>query len=258
MDDQVDAAPHLLGDRLVRQADPGHQRQRLEPAQRIGGRVGVDGRERAVVAGVERGQQVERLGAADLADHDPVGPHPQRVAQQVANRHLPPALDAGRPALQPDHVRLLQAQLGRVLDRHHPLAGGDEAGERVEQRRLARAGAAADQDAAALGDRLLQQSPLLLAQRPELDQLVAAPGGSAPKRRIESAGPSIASGGITTLTREPSASRASTIGLSSSTRRPSGARIALDRVAQLLLVGEGDVGRLDPSRAARRRRSRAR
>ncbi len=51
------------------------------------------------------------------------------------------------------------------------------------------------------------------------------PGRLAPKRRIESAGPSIASGGITTLTREPSARRASTIGLSSSIRRPSGARM---------------------------------
>ena len=51
------------------------------------------------------------------------------------------------------------------------------------------------------------------------------PGRRTPKRRIERTGPSTASGGITTLTREPSASLASTIGLSSSTRRPSGARI---------------------------------
>ena len=97
----------------------------------------MDGREGAVVAGVERGQQVERLGPAHLADHDPVRAHPQRVAQQVADRHLPPALDARRPALEPDHVRLLKAELGGVLDRHDPLAGGDEARDRVEQRRLA-------------------------------------------------------------------------------------------------------------------------
>jgi hypothetical protein len=42
----------------------------------------------------------------------------------------------------------------------------------------------------------------------------------APKRRIDSTGPSMASGGITALMREPSGSRASTIGLDSSTRRP--------------------------------------
>src|ERR1019366_4005939 len=41
-----------------------------------------------------------------------------------------------------------------------------------------------------------------------------------PKRRMESRGPSTATGGITALTREPSGSRASTIGDDSSTRRP--------------------------------------
>ena len=43
------------------------------------------------------------------------------------------------------------------------------------------------------------------------------------KRRIVSAGPSTASGGMTTLTREPSGSRASASGDASSTRRPAGA-----------------------------------
>ncbi len=45
------------------------------------------------------------------------------------------------------------------------------------------------------------------------------------KRRIVSTGPSTASGGMMTLTREPSGSRASTSGSASSTRRPSGARM---------------------------------
>ena len=45
------------------------------------------------------------------------------------------------------------------------------------------------------------------------------------KRRIVSAGPSSASGGSTTFTREPSGSRASHSGSASSARRPSGARI---------------------------------
>src|SRR3954454_8620131 len=51
------------------------------------------------------------------------------------------------------------------------------------------------------------------------------PGLAAANRRIETVGPSTASGGMTTWTREPSSRRASTIGLSSSTRRPSGVRI---------------------------------
>ena len=45
------------------------------------------------------------------------------------------------------------------------------------------------------------------------------------KRRIVSTGPSSASGGRTTWTREPSGSRASASGSASSARRPSGARI---------------------------------
>ena len=48
----------------------------------------------------------------------------------------------------------------------------------------------------------------------------AMPSGSAEKRRIDSTGPSMASGGMIALTREPSGRRASTIGLDSSMRRP--------------------------------------
>ena len=44
--------------------------------------------------------------------------------------------------------------------------------------------------------------------------------GSAAKRRMDSTGPSRASGGMIALTREPSARRASTMGEDSSTRRP--------------------------------------
>jgi hypothetical protein len=44
--------------------------------------------------------------------------------------------------------------------------------------------------------------------------------GTVAKRRIDRMGPSIASGGMMAFTREPSGSRASTIGLDSSMRRP--------------------------------------
>ncbi len=44
--------------------------------------------------------------------------------------------------------------------------------------------------------------------------------GSAENLRMVSAEPSMASGGMTALTRDPSGRRASTIGLDSSTRRP--------------------------------------
>src|SRR3712207_7192647 len=56
------------------------------------------------------------------------------------------SLDVGRARLQPDDVRLLQLQLGRVLDGDDALVVGDVGGERVQERRLARAGAARDED----------------------------------------------------------------------------------------------------------------
>ena len=57
------------------------------------------GRERSLVAGVHRLEHVERFAAADLADDDPVGSHPKRVAHQIADRHLASALDVGGPRL---------------------------------------------------------------------------------------------------------------------------------------------------------------
>ena len=53
-----------------------------------------------------------------------------------------------------------------------------------------------------------------------LDQVVDVDSACLPKRRIESDGPSSASGGMIALIREPSGRRASTIGDDSSTRRP--------------------------------------
>ena len=97
----------------------------------------MDGRQGAVVTGVERRQQVEGLSPPDLADDDPVGTHPECVAKQVADRHLAARLDARGPALEPNDVRLAEAELGGVLDGHHPLGGVDEGRERVQERGLA-------------------------------------------------------------------------------------------------------------------------
>ena len=58
----------------------------------------------------------------------------------------PAAFDVGGPRFQPAHVRLLQPQLGGVLDGHHALLFGNESGQGVEQRCLAAAGAARNQD----------------------------------------------------------------------------------------------------------------
>ena len=65
-----------------------------------------------------------------------------------------------------------------------------------------------------------------------------------PKRRIESSGPSTASGGMTMLTREPSSRRASTMGDDSSMRRPTAETILSMMCIRCGLVLEDDVGLL--------------
>ena len=97
----------------------------------------MDRAHRAFVSGVHRLQHVERLAAATLADDDPVGSHPQGVAHKVANLDRTLALDVGGTGLKPNHVRLPELKLGRVLDRDDPLVRRDEAGEDVEKGRLA-------------------------------------------------------------------------------------------------------------------------
>ena len=132
--------------RLEGDLDLGHRGQGLQPHQRVLGAVGVDGGERAVVAGGHGLEHVEGLAAADLADDDAVGAHAQRVADQVADGDPALALDVGRPGLQADDVLLLELEFGGVLDGDDALAVRDQPGEGVEQGGLAGAGAAGDDD----------------------------------------------------------------------------------------------------------------
>ena len=98
------------------------------------------------MAGVHRLEHVQRFAAADFADHDPVRPHTQGVADQVADGNRTAALDIRRPAFQPDHVLLLQLQLDRVLDGDDAFVVRDERGEDIQQGGLAGAGTTGDDD----------------------------------------------------------------------------------------------------------------
>ena len=129
-------------------------------------------RERAVVAGVHRLEHVERLGAANLADDDPVGPHAQAVPDEVADRHLALALDVRRAGLQPEHMPLMQAELGRVLDRDDPVAVRDRLREDVQERRLAGAGSPGDQDVQPRLDAALEELDRLRRERSEPDHVL--------------------------------------------------------------------------------------
>ena len=153
------------------------------------------------------------------------GPHPQRVAHQPPDRHLAATFEVRWARLEPHDVRLAEPQLGGILDRDDPLALPHEARQRRSawwscrsrcRRRPTRSRGRARR---ARGSR---------AGRGPASRSPPDPPGESPwrrKRRIVNAGPSSASGGSTTFTRDPSGSRASHSGSDSSARRPSGARM---------------------------------
>ena len=138
----VDRAADHLADGARGQRIAAHGDHRFDTRERLARAVGVQRAHRAVVAGVHRLQQVERLGSAHLADDDALRPHAQTVANQVAHRDRALALDVRRPRFQPHHMRLLELKLGRVLAGDDALVVVDELRQAVEQRRLARARAA--------------------------------------------------------------------------------------------------------------------
>ncbi len=88
--------------------------------------------------------EVQRLAAADFAHDDPVGPHPQRIDEQVADRDAARAVWLGRLGFKVDRVRLVKLQLGAVFDDHDPLVFRDFGRECVEERSFSAARAAGD------------------------------------------------------------------------------------------------------------------
>ena len=72
--DEIDG----LGDQGARDRDDGFLDELLEPAQRADAGAGVDGADAAGMAGAPGLEEIERFGAAHLADRDAVGAQAQR------------------------------------------------------------------------------------------------------------------------------------------------------------------------------------
>lgn len=89
------------------------------------------------MAGIHGLEHVHGLGAADFADDDAVRAHAQCVAHQRALRDFTAAFYIGRTRFHAHHMRLLQLQLGRILDGDHAFHGGNVARKNIEQRCLA-------------------------------------------------------------------------------------------------------------------------
>ena len=201
----------------------------------------MDRRHAPVVAGVHCLQHVEGLGAAHLTDQDPVGPHPEAVAQKLPDGELALALNVGRPVLERDHMRVVDLQLGRVLDRDHSLVVRNETRDHVQSRRLARAGSTGDQDVHAaehggleeLGHRGAEAAlagQVFHAQHGVLelpDRQGGAVNGRGPDDRVDAA-----------AVRKPRVDH----GVQAVDVTPGGRDHAPDRLQQLVLVLEPHVG----------------
>jgi len=172
VDDHLERGRDLLADRLVGQRVAGHQDQVLEAVQCVARAVRVDRGERSVMARVHGLEHVQHLVAAHLADHDAVGTHTERVPDEVALRDRAASFDVRRTGLEPHHVRLLELELRRVLDRDDALALGDVAREDVEERRLAGARTARDQGVDPRADDPAEEPGHRLRQGAELEQVL--------------------------------------------------------------------------------------
>ena len=97
------------------------------------------------MSGVEGLQQVSGLAAPHFAHDDVIRAMAQGVAHQVADRHrsfLQPT------SLEADAIRPLDAKLQRVLDGDDALVIGQQFDQRIEQRGLAGARTAGNQNVA--------------------------------------------------------------------------------------------------------------
>src|SRR5215211_9448909 len=126
--------------------ETGKSPQRFESSRHIGRRIRMDRTAAALMPGVQSRQQIHHLSSPDLTDNETIGTHPQSLANEISQGDLSATLDIRWSGLQPHDMWMIRAQLARVLDQHQPLRGSDQREQRVEQRRLSRTRAAADQE----------------------------------------------------------------------------------------------------------------
>src|SRR3984957_2415439 len=127
---------------------------------------------RSVMTGVHRLKQIEGFRSAHLADDDAFWPHAQTVFDQVTHRDLADALKIRRTRFKPHDMRLLQLELGRVLASDDSLIEVDIVRQAIQERGLAGARAAGDDDVATDVANDLEDFRAGRRDRAELDQLI--------------------------------------------------------------------------------------
>ena len=155
--DDVDAPAQVVADGGQRPRRHRLHDERLEPVQGVEGAVGVARRHRPVVAGVQRLDEADHLGAAHLADHQAVGAQAQRRVEQSLERYGGGALGAARARFQADQVVDGGVQFGGVLERDDAFAGTRAGEQAAQERRLSRGGGAGDDGVATAVEHLVEQ-----------------------------------------------------------------------------------------------------
>jgi len=120
--------------------------------------------------GVQRAQHRPDLRSAALPEHQTIGTHPHRGPNQVVEPHLTDSLDVRPAHLEVDHVGVIRLQFGGLLDAHDPFVVRNEGEHRREERGLARARRAADQDVRAALDQRAQDLGARGPDRPTRDE----------------------------------------------------------------------------------------
>ena len=171
VDDEVDGRGHGRHDEARRDVLAGEQRQRAHLRHGLAGAVRVD-RAHARETGVERDEQVQALGLADLTDDDARGPHPKRLLDEAAQRDVARALQRRLPALHRGDVAVRDAQLEDLLAGHDPLASRHGRGQAVQEGRLPGLRSAGDEDVEPRGHRGLEEAGRLPGEGAQPDEVV--------------------------------------------------------------------------------------
>ena len=127
----------------------GHVKARLQDEafqsqQGVVSRVGVEGAG-AVVPGVKRSHQIQRFGAANLAHNNPARIHAQAGADQITEGHISVLRIQGPLGFQGDPELVMKRDFAGILHCHDDVRVPDEGAKAVQQRGLARAGAAGNE-----------------------------------------------------------------------------------------------------------------
>src|SRR5699024_11581352 len=84
VDDEIDRGREMIANGLEGQSDTSQQYEGFQTPKRIFAVVGVNGRQRTVMAGVHGLDEFEGFRASDFAEQNPIGSHTQCVAAQFA------------------------------------------------------------------------------------------------------------------------------------------------------------------------------